>query len=266
MSESVSVLVLDDEPIVGKRLRTALEKNGHEVEVFEDSRVALARHREQIIAQELEVSLSTARMNHRTMHEQLDQLAERIAPAAERALAQNDRQRFAALARGLEDYPLYPYLQLADLAGRLQSRYRLPTRANPEILLDGEDIAASDQALLAALLAVSPAIAQVPLQLGDEPLPEIPPLDLRYRLVGRLGQGRWQPELSLRHVEEQGRVSSAFGETGTPGFDVVDPADPHAAWEGRAGGLLAAVPPGTRVPGCREIGTITDAPGLRFAT
>jgi cobalt-zinc-cadmium efflux system outer membrane protein len=52
------------------------------------SRVALARHREQIIAQELEVSLSTARMNHRTMHEQLDQLAERIAPAAERALAQ----------------------------------------------------------------------------------------------------------------------------------------------------------------------------------
>ena len=43
MSESLSILVLDDEPIVGKRLKTALEKNGHEVEVFEDSRLALRR-------------------------------------------------------------------------------------------------------------------------------------------------------------------------------------------------------------------------------
>jgi DNA-binding NtrC family response regulator len=43
MSESVSVLVLDDEPIVGKRLRAALEKSGYAVEVFEDSRAALRR-------------------------------------------------------------------------------------------------------------------------------------------------------------------------------------------------------------------------------
>ena len=44
MSErSLQILVLDDEPIVGKRLRTALEKNGHVVETFEDSRLALRR-------------------------------------------------------------------------------------------------------------------------------------------------------------------------------------------------------------------------------
>jgi DNA-binding NtrC family response regulator len=43
MSESLSILVLDDEPIVGKRLRAALEKNGYAVEVFEDSRAALRR-------------------------------------------------------------------------------------------------------------------------------------------------------------------------------------------------------------------------------
>ena len=41
--DNLQILVLDDEPIVGKRLRTALEKNGHVVEVFEDSRVALSR-------------------------------------------------------------------------------------------------------------------------------------------------------------------------------------------------------------------------------
>ena len=41
--DNLQILVLDDEPIVGKRLRTALEKNGHVVEVFEDSRVALGR-------------------------------------------------------------------------------------------------------------------------------------------------------------------------------------------------------------------------------
>ena len=41
--DNLQILVLDDEPIVGKRLRTALEKNGHVVEVFEDSRLALRR-------------------------------------------------------------------------------------------------------------------------------------------------------------------------------------------------------------------------------
>jgi DNA-binding NtrC family response regulator len=41
--DRLQILVLDDEPIVGKRLRAALEKSGHVVEVFEDSRVALGR-------------------------------------------------------------------------------------------------------------------------------------------------------------------------------------------------------------------------------
>ncbi len=52
------------------------------------SLVAMARHEERIAAQELEVALSTARWKHRTAHEQLDQLADRISPVAERALTQ----------------------------------------------------------------------------------------------------------------------------------------------------------------------------------
>jgi DNA-binding NtrC family response regulator len=40
------VMVLDDEPIVGKRLKPALEKSGYEVETLEDGRLALARMEE----------------------------------------------------------------------------------------------------------------------------------------------------------------------------------------------------------------------------
>ena len=43
MSELLKVMLLDDEPIVGKRLKPALTKIGCEVEVFEDSRKALER-------------------------------------------------------------------------------------------------------------------------------------------------------------------------------------------------------------------------------
>ncbi len=43
MAQSLEVLVLDDEPIVGKRLKPALEKDGYVVEVFEDGRSAMAR-------------------------------------------------------------------------------------------------------------------------------------------------------------------------------------------------------------------------------
>lgn len=43
MTRNLEVLVLDDEPIVGKRLKPALEKDGYVVEVFEDGKSALAR-------------------------------------------------------------------------------------------------------------------------------------------------------------------------------------------------------------------------------
>jgi CheY-like chemotaxis protein len=39
----LSVMILDDEPIVGKRLKPVLEKSGFSVECFEDPRRALAR-------------------------------------------------------------------------------------------------------------------------------------------------------------------------------------------------------------------------------
>jgi len=43
MSGKLEVLLLDDEPIVGKRLKPALSKIGCDVEVFEEPRSALQR-------------------------------------------------------------------------------------------------------------------------------------------------------------------------------------------------------------------------------
>jgi DNA-binding NtrC family response regulator len=48
MENKLQVLILDDEPIVGKRLGPALAKMGGEVEVFEDPHQALKRIEEKI--------------------------------------------------------------------------------------------------------------------------------------------------------------------------------------------------------------------------
>jgi DNA-binding NtrC family response regulator len=47
MSDQLSVLLVDDEPIVGKRLKPALEKSGYQIEAYEDGAQALARIAEQ---------------------------------------------------------------------------------------------------------------------------------------------------------------------------------------------------------------------------
>jgi DNA-binding NtrC family response regulator len=43
MSDELSVLLVDDEPIVGKRLKPALEKSGYQIETYEDGAQALER-------------------------------------------------------------------------------------------------------------------------------------------------------------------------------------------------------------------------------
>jgi DNA-binding NtrC family response regulator len=46
MEKKLQVMILDDEPIVGKRLKQALTKFGIDVEVFEDSEIAVNRLRD----------------------------------------------------------------------------------------------------------------------------------------------------------------------------------------------------------------------------
>ena len=46
-NNNLSILILDDEPIVSKRLKPSLEKRGYKVEAFTDSSEALQRVRDQ---------------------------------------------------------------------------------------------------------------------------------------------------------------------------------------------------------------------------
>jgi DNA-binding NtrC family response regulator len=59
MADGLEVLMLDDEPIVGKRLKPALAKIGCNVEVFEDPRKALER----IDQKEFDIVVTDIRMD-----------------------------------------------------------------------------------------------------------------------------------------------------------------------------------------------------------
>lgn len=58
MEHKLELMVVDDEPIVGKRLKSALEKHGYQVEVFESGRSAIERLQEK----EFDVVVSDVRM------------------------------------------------------------------------------------------------------------------------------------------------------------------------------------------------------------
>lgn len=71
-----------------------------------------------------------------------------------------------------------------------------------------------------------------------EPLPEIAPLDTRLSVWGSFLQDKIRPEVSLRYVATQNRVSEVFGETKTPSFFTMDIAlrtTPFKNWAFSAG-------------------------------
>ena len=55
-----------------------------------------------------------------------------------------------------------------------------------------------------------------------KPLPEIAPMDFRYRLEGNLFKNKLMPYSQLRYVLKQSRVADDFGEKATPSFTTVD--------------------------------------------
>jgi DNA-binding NtrC family response regulator len=59
MVDPCDILILDDEPIVGERLKPALEKEGHTVEVFVDPKRALQR----LEAKEFDIVVTDIRMD-----------------------------------------------------------------------------------------------------------------------------------------------------------------------------------------------------------
>jgi DNA-binding NtrC family response regulator len=73
MTEAIEVLLLDDEPIVGRRLQPSLVKDGYRVEIFTDSQEALNRLREK----EFDIVVTDIRMNEVDGLEILEQVKAR---------------------------------------------------------------------------------------------------------------------------------------------------------------------------------------------
>jgi DNA-binding NtrC family response regulator len=71
----IQIMVLDDEEIVGKRLKTALEKSDYEVEIFQDSRKAVAR----IAEKEFDIVVTDVRMEEIGGMEVLEHVLEKSA-------------------------------------------------------------------------------------------------------------------------------------------------------------------------------------------
>ncbi len=68
MEQKLELMVVDDEPIVGKRLKATLEKHGYEVEVFESGRSAIDR----LAEKKFDIVVSDVRMEDANGLEVLD--------------------------------------------------------------------------------------------------------------------------------------------------------------------------------------------------
>ena len=73
MDKKLHILILDDEPIVGERLKPALEKEGYQVETFVDPNKALAR----IGDKEFDIVVTDIRMDEMDGIEVLEKVMER---------------------------------------------------------------------------------------------------------------------------------------------------------------------------------------------
>jgi DNA-binding NtrC family response regulator len=105
--QSLQILVLDDEPIVGKRLKTALEKSGYSVEVFEDSRAALQRLDEK----EFDIIVTDVRMEEVDGIQVLEHVLERSARTKVIVITGYATVEVAreALAKGAFDFIAKPF-------------------------------------------------------------------------------------------------------------------------------------------------------------
>lgn len=73
MDSHCKILIVDDEPIVGERLKALLEKEGHHVEAFVDSAVALDR----LDKKDFDIVISDIRMGEIDGIQLLDQVSKK---------------------------------------------------------------------------------------------------------------------------------------------------------------------------------------------
>jgi len=103
----LQVMVIDDEPIVGKRLLLALESSGYEVETFIDPRDALARFAEK----SFDIVVTDVRMKDINGIQVLERVlgmnpATRVIPITAHATIEVARE---AMAKGVFDFLAKPF-------------------------------------------------------------------------------------------------------------------------------------------------------------
>ena len=124
MAEPLRIMVIDDEGIVGRRLKPALEKSGDTVETFEDGRSALER----LAVQRFDIVVTDIRMDDIDGLEVLERVQER-SPATKvivitgYATVELARE---ALVKGAFDFIAKPFKpgDLRDVIGRAAAELR----------------------------------------------------------------------------------------------------------------------------------------------
>jgi DNA-binding NtrC family response regulator len=133
MTAKIEVLLVDDEEIVGKRLRSALEKHGYSVEVFANGESAVARLQEK----QFDIVVSDIRMDQLDGLDVLDAVQRHAARTKTILMTGYATMEVAreALLKGAFDFIAKPFrpselLKLIDKAVREQGASR-PSRSEP---------------------------------------------------------------------------------------------------------------------------------------
>jgi DNA-binding NtrC family response regulator len=130
MERKLKLLVVDDEPIVGKRLRSALEKYGYSVEVFETGRSAIQRLGEQ----EFDIVVSDVRMEDANGLEVLDAVKKSSSRTKTILITGYATVEIAreALAKGAFDFLAKPF-QPKDLRALIEKAARELTETSKRV-------------------------------------------------------------------------------------------------------------------------------------
>ena len=127
MEHKLKLLVVDDEPIVGKRLKSALEKCGYDVEVFETGQSAIQRLEEQ----EFDIVVSDVRMEDADGLEVLDAVKKSSSRTKTILITGYATVEVAreALAKGAFDFLAKPF-QPKDLRSLIEKAAKELTQAS----------------------------------------------------------------------------------------------------------------------------------------
>jgi DNA-binding NtrC family response regulator len=121
MENNLELMVVDDEPIVGKRLKSALEKHGYRVEVFDSGRAAIQRLKEK----RFDIVVSDVRMEDADGLEVLEAVKESSSRTKTILITGYATVELAheALAKGAYDFLAKPF-QPKDLRAMIEKAAR----------------------------------------------------------------------------------------------------------------------------------------------